>query len=51
MTQSLTVSQNTIDELKEREDLSKQLLAKQDEHIRYVNFLVIIIINTNLKNS
>lgn len=30
----MTVSQNAIDELKEREDLSNQLLAKQDEHIR-----------------
>lgn len=36
VTQSLNVSQNAIDELKEREDLSNQLLAKQDEHIRYI---------------
>lgn len=36
VTESLTVSQNAIDELKQRENLSNQLLEKQNEHIRYL---------------
>ncbi|XP_037024993.1 myosin-2 heavy chain-like isoform X7 [Bradysia coprophila] len=34
LTESLSVSQNAIGELKERENLANHLLAKQDEHIR-----------------
>ncbi|KAJ6645776.1 putative glucose-6-phosphate 1-epimerase [Pseudolycoriella hygida] len=34
LTHSLNVSTNAMDELKEREELSNQLLSKQDEHIR-----------------